>query len=206
MANKEIQARVKHKRDTSSNWTQNNPVLLNGEIILVDTAEGELRAKVGDGVKTYTQLPFSDEALRSLINNNKVTVDSALSTDSTNPVQNKIVTTEINGIKTLIGDTSVASQITAAIQAMLPKVTTITLGADWEGAASPYYQDVELSCAAGTSIVDLQPTPDQLASWQDDGLAFTTLSGDGTVRIYVAGGLPSSSITVQVKVQEVVEV
>lgn len=116
MANKEILARVKHKRDTSSNWTQNNPVLLNGEIILVDTAEGELRAKIGDGTKTYTQLPFSDEALRSLINDSKVTVDDALSSTSTNPVQNKVVTTEINGIKTLVGDTSVSEQInTAAI-------------------------------------------------------------------------------------------
>lgn len=115
MANKEIQARVKHKRDTSSNWTQNNPVLLNGEIVLVDTAEGELRAKIGDGTKTYTQLPFSDEVLRSLINNNKVTVDDELSTDSTNPVQNKIVTTEINDIKMLVGDTSVAEQINTVL-------------------------------------------------------------------------------------------
>lgn len=64
-----FQTRIKNKRDTSANWTKNNPVILNGEIILVDTAEGELRAKIGDGTKTYTQLPFSDEALRSLITN-----------------------------------------------------------------------------------------------------------------------------------------
>lgn len=63
----QIEARVRNKRDTSANWTAQNPVLLNGEIILVDTNDGELRAKVGDGVKTYTQLPFSDEALRNLI-------------------------------------------------------------------------------------------------------------------------------------------
>ena len=42
------------KKDTAANWTANNPVLLNGEIILIDTDNGELRAKVGDGVKTYT--------------------------------------------------------------------------------------------------------------------------------------------------------
>lgn len=64
---KTIQSRIKHKRDTSANWTTKNPVLLDGEIILVDTADGELREKIGDGSKTYTQLPFSDEALRSLI-------------------------------------------------------------------------------------------------------------------------------------------
>ena len=52
---KTIDARIKLKRDTSANWTANNPALLNGEYILVDTAEGALRAKVGDGTKTYTQ-------------------------------------------------------------------------------------------------------------------------------------------------------
>ena len=45
----------------------------------------------------------------------KVTVDSALSSSSTNPVQNKIVNTEINGLKTLVGDTAVSTQITNAI-------------------------------------------------------------------------------------------
>ena len=63
----EFNTRIKFKRDTSSNWTSNNPKLLKGEIILVDTDSGELRAKVGDGVKSYTQLPFSDEVIRNLI-------------------------------------------------------------------------------------------------------------------------------------------
>ena len=63
MAAKEFDARVKFKRDTSANWTANNPVLLNGEMIIVDTASGEKRTKTGDGTKTYTQLPFDDEAI-----------------------------------------------------------------------------------------------------------------------------------------------
>ena len=106
MANKEILTRIKHKRDTSLNWIINNPVLLNGEIILVDIVggNGELRAKIGDGIKTYTQLPFSDEILRDLINDNKVTIDDALSSTSTNPVQNKVINTAINNLNTLIGD------------------------------------------------------------------------------------------------------
>lgn len=72
---KTLEGRVKLKRDTSANWTINNPVILNGELILVDTAEGELRTKIGDGTKTYTQLPFSDEILRNLINNKASTTD-----------------------------------------------------------------------------------------------------------------------------------
>lgn len=67
MALYEINGRMKQKRDTAANWEAKNPVILNGEIILVDTNAGELRAKIGDGVKKYSQLPFSDEVLRNLI-------------------------------------------------------------------------------------------------------------------------------------------
>ena len=63
MSSKQFNGRIRNKRDTSSNWTTNNPVLLDGEIILVDTADGTLRFKVGDGVKTFTQLPFTDQEL-----------------------------------------------------------------------------------------------------------------------------------------------
>ena len=69
MAQKIINARAKNKRDTSANWTAADPVLLDGEIIIVDTAEGEVRTKIGDGTKKYSQLPFEDEKLRSLLNN-----------------------------------------------------------------------------------------------------------------------------------------
>lgn len=67
MANKTFNTRIKNKRDTSANWTSKDPVLLNGEIIIVDTASGETRFKIGDGTKKYSQLPFQDEAVRALI-------------------------------------------------------------------------------------------------------------------------------------------
>ena len=61
MATKQFNSRIRWKRDTSANWTNNNPVLLDGEIIIVDTNAGETRFKVGNGTSTYTQLPFQDE-------------------------------------------------------------------------------------------------------------------------------------------------
>ena len=64
---KTIQSRIQHKRDTSSNWEQNNPVILAGEIIIVDTNAGEKRTKTGDGVKRYNDLPFDDEVIRNLV-------------------------------------------------------------------------------------------------------------------------------------------
>ena len=72
-----IDARVKHKRDTSANFTSANPVLLNGEIIIVDTDSGEVRTKTGDGVKRYVELPFDDERMKSLVNSKTGRVCSA---------------------------------------------------------------------------------------------------------------------------------
>lgn len=97
-------ARIRHKRDTSANWTQHDPVILDGEIILVDTDSGELRAKIGDGVKKYTQLPFSDETLRNLINNkanNTEASESAaglMSASDKTKVNRMPLTTKVNGI------------------------------------------------------------------------------------------------------------
>lgn len=68
-----LNTRVQSKRDTSANWTQNNPVLLDGEVIVVDTNSGDVRFKVGNGTSTYTQLPFQDEYIQNSItdvNNN----------------------------------------------------------------------------------------------------------------------------------------
>ena len=69
MATKQFNSRIKWKRDTSTNWTANNPVLLDGEIIIVDTNAGETRFKVGNGTSAYTQLPFQDEYVLNQIPN-----------------------------------------------------------------------------------------------------------------------------------------
>lgn len=60
---KTIQATVKNRTDTAANWTQKNPVLAEGEIIVVQTSARETRLKIGDGVKTFTQLPYTDEQI-----------------------------------------------------------------------------------------------------------------------------------------------
>lgn len=67
MAQKIINTRHQLSRDTSANWTASDPVLLDGEIIIVDTDAGDVRYKVGDGTKKYSQLPFDDEAIKALI-------------------------------------------------------------------------------------------------------------------------------------------
>ena len=60
-------ARIRIKKDTAANWETNNPVLLDGELVIVQTNAGDTRFKIGDGTKTYTQLPFQDESLYSVL-------------------------------------------------------------------------------------------------------------------------------------------
>ena len=53
----------------------------------------------------------------------KTVVDTALSSSSTNPVQNKVVNTAISNLNTLVGDTAVSTQITNAVANKVDKVS-----------------------------------------------------------------------------------
>lgn len=81
---KTIQATVKNRTDTATNWTQKNPVLAEGEIIVVQTSAGETRLKIGDGVKTFTQLPYTDE---QIYNNVVTSVNGQTGDVTTNSVE-----------------------------------------------------------------------------------------------------------------------
>lgn len=48
---------IKHRRDTKANWKSVNPVLANGEPGLETDTN---RTKIGDGVKTWTQLGYQN--------------------------------------------------------------------------------------------------------------------------------------------------
>lgn len=69
MANKTLLAQIKQRSDTAANWTAKDPVISDGELIVVTTNAGEKRFKVGDGEKTFTQLPYADENILSKIKN-----------------------------------------------------------------------------------------------------------------------------------------
>ena len=59
---------LQHRRDTEYNWETSNPVLADGEIIVVQTPTSGKRLKIGDGVSNYKNLPFSDSILESKLN------------------------------------------------------------------------------------------------------------------------------------------
>lgn len=107
----------------------------------------------------------------------------------------------------LVTTTELNTAIADVKATCLPKVTSITLRADyWVFNSNAYYQDVALNCVTTTSKVDLQPTYYQLAEWQTDGLAFSTESKKGVVRVWVTDVEPREDITIQVTVQEMLEV
>lgn len=61
----EIKSLYKLRRDNDYNYEKVKDIWvpLRGELFLIDTARNGLRAKIGDGQKTYAQLPFTDEDL-----------------------------------------------------------------------------------------------------------------------------------------------
>ena len=146
MAEKNIKSRVVLKHDISSNWqlaTGFTP--LKGEVVIYDPDEScsYSRVKVGDGVHNINSLPFIDAnkvdkvAGKGLSTNdyttteknklagiaegaNKTVVDSALSSTSTNPVQNKVI---YDKLEELTDMTPVSEQIATAIANKVDKVS-----------------------------------------------------------------------------------
>lgn len=98
--------RIKLKRDTEGNWTSKNPIILDGEMIIVKTNDGKIRKKIGDGVKKFSELPYDE-----------IAIDSATSTTSTNPVQNKVITSALAGK----ADTAVATTSTNGLMSASDK-------------------------------------------------------------------------------------
>lgn len=135
MADKTIKTRILLKIDTLENWQKSTLGLKKGEVAFATAsasvgtglAEPVVMLKVGqDGVKTFKDLPWSfyakasdvlavckDEAsLKQFING--VINDAGIATDEAL----NAVKTDVASLKTLVGDTAVATQISNAIAAL----------------------------------------------------------------------------------------
>ena len=257
MSEKTINSRIIHKHDVEANWLKAvNFIPRQGEIIVYDIDDTYTyeRFKIGDGKTLVSTLPFagSDKvdkvSGKGLSTNdqttdeknklaniaagaNKTVVDSALSTSSTNPVQNKVVNAAITNLNALVGDTSVSEQIAAAniiyvgpteptdsniqvwintseegtgVIPLLPRVSTITLAAaSWGGNSAPYSQVVNINTVTSVTKVDLQPTPSQISMLQDEEIGLMASNNNGIITVYAFGAKPSVDMTMQVMLQEV---
>ena len=75
MATKTLNTRITLKADTTENWASSTLVLLKGEMAIEIPTSGEYKIKIGDGVKTFKELPYAamtPTEITNLINNNAV--------------------------------------------------------------------------------------------------------------------------------------
>lgn len=87
---------------------------------------------------------------------------------------------------------------------VMTKTTTIDLPADnWVGDISPYYQQVTIKGITEHSKIDLQPTPELLAYFQEYEITLTTSNNEGVVMVYALGEKPEQDIHIQCTITEV---
>ena len=85
------------------------------------------------------------------------------------------------------------------------KLTEVTLRAsEWKGATSPYSQVVAVEGVSVNSMVNLQPSVEQLEIFHDKDIAFSTENDGGVVTVYAIGDKPANDYTIQATIMEVV--
>ena len=101
---------------------------------------------------------------------------------------------------------SVEARLTAIEQTHSPKfINNITLYADkWVGDASPYSQVVEIDGVTPYSMIDLQPSTEQLAIFYEKDLSFVAKNEDGVITVSCVGHKPLNDYTIQITVTEVI--
>ena len=85
------------------------------------------------------------------------------------------------------------------------KLTEIFLPASgWKGAESPYSQVVVVDGVSVNSMVNLQPSVEQLEIFHDKDIAFTVENDGGVVTVFVIGDKPTGDYTIQATLMEVI--
>jgi hypothetical protein len=84
------------------------------------------------------------------------------------------------------------------------RVATVDLPSSaWVGDASPYSQVVNIDGVTPYSLVDLQPSVEQLAIFHEKDIAFSTVNEDGVVTVFAIGDRPKNDYTIQATITEV---
>ena len=97
-----------------------------------------------------------------------------------------------------------ASVVGIAFGEKTARLTEVKLLANaWAGYASPYSQVVHIEGTTPYSLVDLQPSVEQLEIFHEKDIAFTTENNNGVVTVYVIGDKPTNDYTLQATIMEV---
>lgn len=114
---KTLNTKLQIRNDVASAWASNNPVLMKGEMGIESDTK---KFKFGDGTTNWNDLGYAST--------DEVTIDAALSADSENPVQNKVVNEAVHytnetPIVTAIGSVKVGDTFdNMTIQDVLTKI------------------------------------------------------------------------------------
>ena len=93
----------------------------------------------------------------------------------------------------------------------LPSITILGGEENWHdyyenGKHIGYYQEVPgLNNASYTvrSMIDLQPSPEQVSIFHEKDIAFTVINEDGALTVHVTGIIPMQDYTIQCTITEV---
>lgn len=106
MATKIVQITYQLKRGSQSVIEAKNPILAEGEPIVIFCEDGSTKLKIGDGQTPYLELDYVGGTINEDSDGDVVSIeiDDTLSVYSENPVQNKIVTKALNDLTDKLGD------------------------------------------------------------------------------------------------------
>ena len=101
-------------------------------------------------------------------------------------------------------ETLTLEELIMAIAAQVNRISYVTLPAsDWQGAASPYYQNVDISGTTANSKITLNPTVEQLNIFHDKDITFVVGNNNGVITVYCIGQKPMNDYTIQASITEV---
>lgn len=84
---------TQHRRGTTKDWENSNIVPQDGEIVLEELSDKTFRVKIGDGVKSFNELPYADASVVSAIQQNDLRIDGIVAAQGMdlNTVQTEVV-------------------------------------------------------------------------------------------------------------------
>ena len=88
------------------------------------------------------------------------------------------------------------------VKPVVPASYVTLRAAGWVGSEGSYSQVVPLVGVTNHTKVDLQPTPEQVETFLEKTLAFTTENNNGVVTVYSVGDKPEDDYTIQVTLIE----
>lgn len=159
MANKEMNVRLKNRRDTLENWETKNPVLLNGETAYVVT-NGGVRQKTGDGKTAFKSLPYDDIGIYQAVSalqtsQNGIASDVSALDSAVDAMASDVATAKTNASSALSkidskADASTVSALQTSVTGLSSQIATAQAEVD----------AVEQTVSNhATSIAALQKTP-----------------------------------------------